>query len=500
MGETTNERAISSSRTRASTVSRTDVCNGSRADRFSYIFAWELHERLLWFSKLRWVAVVGLALASVLGPFFAMPSTRPSLAVVAALVAAYNLVFVYVLRARLGSVNDYAALRGVAILQMVTDLAALFVTVHFTGGCASPVLPFVVFHMAIGTIMIEGRTMYGLAFAVCGAAGSLFVMEHLGVLAQYPTMAEGQLSVGSCVLSMAMLVGLVFGVVYLTDSVTSRFKMRNIELHQTTTELQRALDEQAQLERRKSHYMRISAHQLRSPLGTIKTSIQVLLDGYLDPGSPEGHRMLEGTAARVDSLLAIVNDLLELAKVREGRAKAPWAREVSINQILADIFDAVDPYARDANVELVPHFINEGAAVLDWAVPPDLVYAFENLIHNAIKYSKPEGGTVTVALGIDRTHAMVVVADDGIGIPGDLQDDVFLEFVRAPNAKHAEGEGTGLGLSIVREAVQMHGGKVSLESAEGVGTTVTVVLPLHHVPPEAEEAVLERRRMDVDDR
>ena len=484
MRSTTNDMTDSSPRTRATPVTRAKIQGGSERDRFSFLFSWELHERLLWFSKLRWVAVAGLALASVLGPFFAMPSTRPSLAVVAALVAAYNLVFTYILRARLGPEEDYVALRGVAILQMVTDLAALFFTVHFTGGCASPVLPFVVFHMAIGTIMIKTRTMYGLAFAACGAAGSLFVLEYLGVLAQYPTVAGGQSSVGSCVLSTFMLIGLVFGVVYLTDSVTSRFKERNIELHQTTMELRRALDEQAELERRKSHYMRISAHQLRSPLGTIKTSIQVLIDGYLDPGSAEGHRLLEGTATRVDSLLAIVNDLLELAKMREGRAKAPWARSVSINQILADIFDAVDPYAQAANVELVPHFIHEGAAVLDWAVPPDLVYAFENLIHNAIKYSKPDGGTVTVALGIDRSHAMVVVADEGIGIPADLKDDVFLEFVRAPNAKHAEAEGTGLGLSIVREAAQMHGGKVSLESVEGVGTTVTVVLPLHHVPPE----------------
>lgn len=473
-----------SSQHRVPPITRARTLSGFEKGRFSFIFSWELHERLLWFSKLRWVAAVGLALASVFGPYLGMESTRPSLAVVAALVAAYNLVFIHVLRSRLGPEEGYASLRGVAILQMVTDLAALLFTVHFTGGCASPVLPFVVFHMAIGTIMIKTRTMYGLAFATCGAAGTLFALEHLGVLAQYPTVAGGQSSVGSCVLSMLMLVGLVFGIVYLTDSVTSRFKERNIELHQITTELQRSLDEQAEIERRKSHYMRISAHQLRSPLGTIKTSIQVLIDGYLDPGSAEGHRLLEGTASRVDSLLAIVNDLLELAKMREGRARAPWARRVSINQILADIFDAVDPYAQDSNVELVPHFIQEGAAVLDWAVPPDLVYAFENLIHNAIKYSKPGGGTVTVALGIDRSHAMIVVADDGIGIPVNLKDDVFLEFVRAPNAKHAEAEGTGLGLSIVREAVQMHGGKVSLESAEGVGTTVTVVLPLHHVPPE----------------
>jgi signal transduction histidine kinase len=264
---------------------------------------------------------------------------------------------------------------------MVTDLAALFVTVHFTGGCASPVLPFVVFHMAIGTIMIETRTMYVLAFAVCGAAVAMFSLEHLGVLQRYPSATGGVSTVASCGMSTAMLVGLVFGIVYLTDSVTSRFKKRNIELHQTTTELQRALDEREQLERRKSHYMRISAHQLRSPLGTIKTSIQVLLDGYVDAGSDAGRRLLEGTATRVDSLLAIVNDLLELAKMREGRARAPWARKVSINQILADIFDAVDPLARESEVELVPNFIQEGAAVLDWAVPPDLVEAWSGESH-----------------------------------------------------------------------------------------------------------------------
>jgi len=454
--------------------------------RFSFIFSWELHERLLWFSNLRWVAVAGLALASFLGPFVGTPSTWPSLVMVAVLVAVYNLAFVFVLRSRLGPDQDYAELRQVAILQMVTDLVALLVTVHFTGGCASLVLPFVVFHMAIGTIMISTRIMYLLAFGTCSGAVALFTLEQIGVVAQYPTVTGRQPTVDGCVLSMAMLVGLVFGIVYLTDSVTSRFKARNIELHQTTTELQRALDEQEQLERRKSHYMRISAHQLRSPLGTIKTSIQVLLDGYLDPGSAEGRQLLQGTATRVDSLLDIVNDLLELAKMREGRSRAPWTRNVSINQILADIFDAVDPLAREADVELVPHFIHEGAAVLDWAVPPDLVYAFENLIHNAIKYSKAEGGTVTVALAIDANQATVVVADDGIGIPDKLQEDVFLEFVRAPNAKHLVAEGTGLGLSIVREAVQMHGGHVSLTSTEGVGTTVTVVLPLHHVPPEVE--------------
>lgn len=453
-------------------------------DRFSLIFAAELHERLLWFANLRWAAVVGLVLTAVAGPAAGLTATRPSLWLVAAAVAAYNIVFVLAFRYRLGPELEYRRLRSAAILQMVADLGALLVTVHFTGGCSSPVLPFVVFHMAIGTIMIETRMMYVVASATCSSAAVLFALEHFRVLERHVSVGGWGSTPESCLVSTVVLIGLVFGVVYLTDSVTSRFKQRNIELDRTTSELRRSLNEREQLERRKSHYMRISAHQLRSPLGTIKTSLQVLLDGYLDPGSAEGRRMLEGTARRVDSLLDIVNDLLELAKVREGRARAPWARNVSINQILADIFDAADPLAREANVELVPQFINEGAAVLDWAVPPDLVYAFENVIHNAITYAKPEGGKVTVALEIDRTHAMVVVSDQGIGIPEELHDDVFMEFVRAPNAKHVRAEGTGLGLSIAREAVLMHGGKISLESVVGIGTTVTVVLPLHRVPPE----------------
>ena len=90
----------------------------------SLVFAWELHERLLWFSNLRWLAVAGLAAVSLLGPAVGLDATRPSFMVVAALVAAYNLVFVYALKFRFGPEEDYRNLRTVAILEMVTDLAA----------------------------------------------------------------------------------------------------------------------------------------------------------------------------------------------------------------------------------------------------------------------------------------------------------------------------------------------------------------------------------------
>jgi two-component system sensor histidine kinase BaeS len=226
--------------------------------------------------------------------------------------------------------------------------------------------------------------------------------------------------------------------------------------------------------------MRISAHQLRSPLSTIKTSLQVLADGYADPNTERGRKLLSGALERVNELLETVNDLLELAKIREGVIKkAPWNRDVMINQVLADLFDSLAPYADEKGVEMTPDF--EGVAVLDWGIPPDLVHAFENLIYNAVKYSNP-GGDVTVQLRIVGNDAVIRFVDRGIGIPAEYLDQVLLEFVRAPNAKQHAAEGTGLGLAIAKEVIEAHGGRIAVSSVEGEGTTFTVKMPLHHMP------------------
>ncbi len=455
---------------------------------FSYIFASELHGRLLWFARLRWIAVATLAATAFLGPRFGWDGVWPGLAIIAGLVAIYNLVFLHKLRSYLVWDRPYGNLRAVAIRHMLTDLVALLLVVHFTGGCHSPALPFVVFHMAIGTIMISSRMMFLLATVTCVGAVALFIMEGWVLKHRHPIgVHPGDFGL-PCLLNAAVLVVLVFGMVYLTHTVTSRFKTRSIQLHNTSEqlrqrkeELQSLLQEREESERRKSHYMRISAHQLRSPLGTIKTSLQVLVDRIVDPASDGGRRLIVGASERVDDLLDIVNDLLELAKMREGRARAPWARQVYINQVLADIFDAIGPQAQERDVELVADV--EGVALLDWGVPPDLVYVFENLIGNAIKYSH-EGGEVRATLRVQDQVATVEVSDQGIGIPPELLSDIFLEFVRAPNAKKHEAGGTGLGLSIVREGVEMHGGTVTVESEPGRGTRFTVTLPLNYVPPE----------------
>jgi signal transduction histidine kinase len=447
-----------------------------------YLFAPELFGRLVWFVRLRWAAVAGLAAASLIGPPMGVAGVWPALMVVAVWVAVANIVFTWHLGFRSKREQPYEDLRSCAIRQIVLDLAALVVTAHFTGGLQSPALLFFAFHMAIGTIILPTRIMYLVAACTSGAMFVLYVLENRGALAFYPLDPNRGMCGTACHFNMAAFIFALVGVVALTDSVTSRFKQRNIKLWETTEELrkrsgelQRTLEQVEIVEERKSHYMRISAHQLRSPLATVRTSLQVLTEGFVEPGTERGRRLLDGALERVDDLLANVNGLLDLAKMREGRSRAPWTRDVNVNQLLADLFDALEPLAGDRAIRLVSDF--QGVAVLDWGVPPDLVFAFENLIENAIKYSE-EGGEVTVRLHTKGDRVMVEVEDHGIGIPEEFQGDVLHEFVRAPNAKKHAPQGTGLGLAIAREAVEGHGGTLELRSREGEGTTATVSIPL----------------------
>ncbi|MEN8163044.1 MAG: HAMP domain-containing sensor histidine kinase [Acidobacteriota bacterium] len=454
-----------------------------------YLFAAELFGRLVWFVRLRWMAVAGLVAASLIGPSLGLPGVWPALLVVGSVVAAFNIFFTNHLGWRSRREQPYEHLRSCAVRQILSDLAALVVTAHYTGGLQSPALLFFAFHMAIGTIILPTRIMYVVAACTSGAMFTVYMLELNGVLAFHPLDPNRGMCGAACHFNMGAFIFALVGVVALTDSVTSRFKKRNLklwettqELRQSTGELQRSLEQVETVEQRKSHYMRISAHQLRSPLATVRTSLQVLTEGFVEPGTDRGRRLLDGALERVDDLLVTVNGLLDLAKMREGRASAPWTRKVNVNQLLTDIFDALEPLAQAREIRLVPEF--EGVVILDWGVPPDLIFAFENLIENAIKYSR-EGGEVVARLRVQGDRATVEVRDQGIGIPEKFLDDVLHEFVRAPNGKRHAPQGTGLGLAIAREAVEAHGGALELWSREGEGTTATVSLPLHLKPMKA---------------
>jgi signal transduction histidine kinase len=450
--------------------------------QFTFIFAPELYERLRWFVRLRWLAVLGLATLSLAGPRVGLPAAWPGLFILAAVVSLYNAYFHWQLWGRTATDWAYAHLRALAIGKVVLDLAALLAAVRLTGGMSSPLLVLFAFHMAIGTIMIATRTMYLLAGLTSLVVLGMYGLDLLDLLRLHAGGSNGGTVDTAVALNAVTLVGSMFGIVYLTDSVARRFKQRNIQLFRTTGalrersgELQRLLAKVAEVERRKSHYMRISAHQLRSPLATVKTSLQVLSEGYVDLSSDRARRLVQGAVKRTDGLLAIVGDLLDLARIREGRGRAQWSRELDLKGLLEELLESKRSIASEQQIELVSELA--GPAVMERAIQADLADAFENLVGNAIKYSHP-GGRVTVRLKTSDGIAVARVIDQGVGIPDGSAHQVFLEFVRMPNARRHAAEGTGLGLAIVKEAVEAHGGVIMVESAEGEGTTFIVHLPL----------------------
>jgi signal transduction histidine kinase len=463
---------------------------------FSNIYSEELYGRLRWFVQVRWIAVIVIASASLIGPRFGYAAVWPGLFIIAVIVGLYNLFF----RWRLWTKRERppeTSLRAHAVPEMALDLAALTAMAHFTGGLGSPLLIFFAIHMAIGTMLLPTRIMYIIAGVIPLGALGLYLLEGSGVFPFQAGDIGCTIVYRSPILSMITFAVSMFGIVYLTDWVASRLRHRSADLYAATNalrergdELQHLLEEMESIERRKSHYMRISAHQLRSPLATIRTSLEVLSDGLVDSSSERGGRLIDGSLERVDDLLATVTDLLNLAKIREGRGQAEWSRGIDLKQLLSKQLESQAPVAEKLRIELVSDL--EDGVHLAWGIPSDLSDAFENLISNAIKYSRPDG-KVTVKLAVVNTTAVAEVSDQGIGIPEEFLGEVFAEFVRTPNAKRHAREGTGLGLAIVKEAIEAHGGSVLVKSKEDVGSTFTVELPLDHVPPQVEARREDRR-------
>ena len=442
-----------------------------------HVFAAELLDRIAWFVRLRWAAGAALLAFAAAAPRAGMPEAWGRVWLVALVVLAYNgMLHALLATWRRSGQADYRWLTRCTLIQILTDLAALALLVRLTGNASSPFLPFFTFHMVIGTIMLSARTMYAVAGGVWLACAALFLAG--GTPAGHPPvpveMRTAILGVLACALGLT---------VYLTDTVASRLKERGVrlfrlaeELRDKTAELERLLAQMRAIEARKSHFMLLSAHQLRSPLATVQTSLDVLRQGYVDLPSPRAAGLIAGASERVEGLLRIVGDLLELAKLREAVQRAPWTSGVNLAQLAVDVADALTPVAEARRIALTSGY--DAAVVLARGVPPDLEYAIENLVHNAIKYSRP-GGAVHVEVRRSGEFGVLEVRDNGIGIPAEFLSNLFVEFARAPNARRHTSEGTGLGLAIVKEVAEAHGGRVEAESRLDEGSTFRLLLPLH---------------------
>ncbi len=225
------------------------------------------------------------------------------------------------------------------------------------------------------------------------------------------------------------------------------------------------------LEREKAQFMRLMAHELKSPLTTSK----MLLD-LLDGGKALQHTEMVATrlSVRLDEMLDMITDLLSLAKVKSGQAMGEVA-VVDLCDVLRSACERCRQETELKGLELIMSMPDSPAHVRMDRQGIHLVIS--NLLSNAVKYTPK--GSVQVSLTTTGQWAMLAVQDSGIGIPEADIPKLFGEFFRASNAKRQNLPGSGVGLAGAKQIVERFGGHIELTSQEDVGTTFTVHLPLH---------------------
>ncbi len=225
-----------------------------------------------------------------------------------------------------------------------------------------------------------------------------------------------------------------------------------------------------ELDRVKTAFMRKVAHELRAPIAAIQSFLVSILAGY---GSPQAQReMQERAVRRADELLDLVNDLLNLSRLKDAKLELK-RQEVSLNKVLDEVLSL---HAADAQQKRIALDVRCADTPPILADPVHIKQLWTNLISNAIKYT-PQGGKVRVHLSAEDGSVVGDVEDTGIGIAPEDMPRLFEEFFRTEKAKAFAQYGTGLGLSIVRQIVTECGGEIAVESEVGKGTRFTFRLP-----------------------
>lgn len=258
------------------------------------------------------------------------------------------------------------------------------------------------------------------------------------------------------------------------EALTKEFEQSAKLLVRRDLELSAANDKLQKLDQLKSEIISVAAHQLRTPLSAIKWTLKMLLDEDVGKISDEQKGLLTKGYESNERMITLVNDMLSVDRLESGKIKYNFV-PVQYESLVESLIQEVLPLAAKKNIRIELRRPEELLPKVK--LDPDKIHdVLQNLIDNAIKYSKPDS-IIRVTIEATKNDVITRVADSGIGIPKDQQDKIFTRFFRAANAIKNETEGSGLGLFIAQSVVRRHGGEILFSSEEGVGSTFSFTLP-----------------------
>jgi two-component system phosphate regulon sensor histidine kinase PhoR len=238
------------------------------------------------------------------------------------------------------------------------------------------------------------------------------------------------------------------------------------------------ISEQKKLDKMRTEIVAITSHQLRTPSAVIRGNLEMVLEGDVGKVTKEQKEVLNQAYLGNERMIRLINDLMDVAQIEEGKFKVV-SEPSQLEDLAVEVISEAQPLAKGKHVFL--SFVSPAAPLPKVKIDRlRIKQAFQNLIDNAVKYSRLDSeGKVTLEIQKEKESLKVIFKDNGIGIPKDEQEKIFQRFVRGSNATQLDpGGGTGLGLYVARAIIEQSGGKIWFVSEEGKGTVFYVTLPL----------------------
>jgi two-component system phosphate regulon sensor histidine kinase PhoR len=237
------------------------------------------------------------------------------------------------------------------------------------------------------------------------------------------------------------------------------------------------ITEQKKLDKMRTEIVSITSHQLRTPSTIIKGNLEMVLGGDVGSISDQQKELLEDTYLGNQRMIRLINDLMDVAKIDEGKFKISL-ESAQLEDVVRDVVKILEPLSKERHVSLNYNYPSV-------ALPPvkinrqRVTQVIQNIVDNAIKYScGNNNGSVSVEVQEDAKFLEVIVKDNGIGIPEAEQDKMFERFSRGSNSTKLDpGGGSGLGLYIAKAVVEQSGGRIWFESKENEGTIFHTTFP-----------------------
>jgi signal transduction histidine kinase len=260
-----------------------------------------------------------------------------------------------------------------------------------------------------------------------------------------------------------------------SDELQARVQAATAELATQNELLRRQAIELEQASRLKSQFLANMSHEFRTPLNAILGYTHMLLQGVAGDLLPAVKRQLQRIDSNGRHLMTIINEILDITRIEAGKMPMQLS-EFNLNELVPEVMTELDPVISRSKLTVAPRLRPDLPTI--YSDRQKVKQIIVNLLSNALKFTHEGGIRITVAYRPAERTASVAVADTGIGISPENHEKIFEDFRQVDDSPSRQYGGTGLGLAICRRLATALGGRITLESTMGVGSTFTLTIPV----------------------